>query len=359
MSITRQPFGTMPDGREVSLYTMTNARGASVSCVNYGGLIYSIIVPDKDGKTDDVAVSPRTLEDMLKPDANYYNTLVGRYSNRIKNGKFTLNGKEYQLARNNNGQHTLHGGVSGFSMKYFDITPAPGCSCCGGADKLILKYTSPDGEEGFPGTLELTVEYSFDNENALGIKYFAACDQDTPVNLTNHLYFNLAGSASRDAMGNRMTIYADQVCECAEGLIMTGRLLDVAGTAYDLRQGKCLADGLKEGANDPQMIIGGGYDCNYCINPERRGGKCGEAYDPASGRVMEIFTDKPGIQLYTGNMMQTTVTGKSGEKLAKRQGYCLETQYYPDAVNIPEFESPVLKAGDTYEFFTVYKFSTR
>ena len=353
MSIQKKSFGKLPDGRETCLYTLTNASGASVSITNYGGILVSICVPDRDGQLGDVLLGYPTIEGYCNPaDPNpgYFGALIGRYANRIHAGLFTFHGKQIQLAANSNGQH-LHGGNVGFDKKLWDAQEAPGQ----GEDSLILTTFSPDGEENYPGTLQVKVTYTFNDACELKLHYEACSDKDTICNLTNHAYFDLNGEASGDISDHIVSIAADRFTVVDKDSIPTGELRDVTGTPFDLRSGKLLSEGFACQAGDEQMTFGQGYDHNFVVNGS--GMRLAAVVTaPKTGRIMTVCTDEPGIQLYTGNMIACSMPGKSGRFYGKRDALCLETQYFPDSPNQPAFPSCELKAGDKYDFTTVYKF---
>lgn len=352
MSITSRSFGHLPCGSEAMLYTLTNKSGASVSITNYGGILVSIMVPDKAGKLGDVLLGYSCVEN-YNPNPGYIGALIGRYGNRIHDGKFTFHGQEIQLAKNSGGQH-LHGGNKGFNLKLWDAQTKEG----DGVDELILKIFSPDGEENYPGNLNVTVTYSFNDKNELGLHYEAFSDKDTILNMTNHAYFNLEGEDYGTVTGHTLAIYADRFTPMDALSIPTGELKSVEGTVFDLRNGKLLSDGFKFDKEDQQLIYGQGYDHNFVLNGEGMK-KAATLTAPESGRVMNVFTNKPGVQLYTGNMIKCLKPGKCGRMYGVRDALCLETQYFPDTPNNPQFGSCELKAGEKYDFTTIYAFSVK
>jgi len=355
MSITCQSFGRLPAGEETQLYTLTNASGASVSITNYGGILVKLIVPAKDGTLGDVLLGYDRIgpyADPAAPNPGYFGALIGRYANRISEGRFDFHGRSIQLARNSNGQH-LHGGDVGFDKKLWAAEPVEGR----GEDSLILRYTSADGEENYPGALKVKVTYSFNDANELKLHYEAESDRDTICNLTNHAYFDLEGEQNGDVTTHTVTIHADRFTVVDKNSIPTGELRDVTGTPFDLRRGKLLSVGFACEANDEQMTFGQGYDHNFALNGEGMR-EAAVVSAPASGRVMTVRTDKPGVQLYTGNMIDCAHPGKGGRMYQKRDALCLETQFFPDSVNHPNFPGCELKAGEKYDFTTVYAFST-
>ena len=350
--LTRQPFGKTADGCPADLYTLTNTTGMKVAITNYGGIIVSLCVPDRDGKLGDVVLGYDTLDGYLAK-TPYFGAIIGRYGNRIGKARFSLDGKEYTLAANNNGNH-LHGGLRGFdkvvwNTRGFLSEDGPG---------LVMTYLSKDGEEGYPGNLSVTVTYTLTEDNELLIDYTAATDKPTPVNLTNHSYFNLAGQGEGDILGHELMLSADRFTPVDKGLIPTGELRPVKGTPMDFH--KATAIGARIDQEDEQLGFGGGYDHNWVLNKEP--GKLSLAarvYDPGSGRVMEVFTVEPGVQFYCGNFLDGSITGKGGKVYKHRYGFCLETQHFPDSPNKPEFPSTILRPGKKYSTTTIYKFSTK
>ena len=350
MSITAVPFGKLPCGQEVSLYTLTNASGASVSITDLGGIIVKIVVPDQNGVLGDVALGYDCAENYT-PNYGYLGALIGRYANRIGRGSFTFQGQPMQLNTNSNGHH-LHGGNVGFDRKVWVAQMRENAGC----EELKLTIVSPDGEENYPGTLKVCVTYSWSDKNELGIHYEAISDKDTIVNLTNHCYFDLEGEENGSVENHVVQINADRFTVVDADSIPTGELRDVTDTPFDLRAGKVLKDGYAVQDSDEQMTFGQGYDHNFVLNGQGMQ-LAAVVTAPVSGRVMKVFTDKPGIQLYTGNMIDCVKPGKSGRVYGKRDGLCLETQFFPDSVNYPEFPSPLLREGEKYDFTTVYAFS--
>ncbi len=345
-NIEVKSFGKVKGG-EALLYTLTNNNGASVSITNQGGCIVSIIVPDKNGNFADVALGYETGADYEVPD-RYIAALIGRNSNRIENSEFTLNGKTYKLYANN-GRNNLHGGKIGFNMKLWESSVE--------GDKVIMKLYSPDGEEGFPANLEVTVKYSFDDENALKIDYFAVSDGDTVCNLTNHCYFNLGGHNSGDILSHKLKINASYYTEANEELLPTGVIASVKDTPFDFTDFHTIGERIDD--DHIQLKNGGGYDHNFCCDGE--GFRLiAELWHENSGRLMEMYTDLPGVQLYTGNFMNDTEPmGKNGATYGHRNGVCLEAQVYPNALRHPHFPTSILKKGETYRQTTVYKFSVK
>lgn len=349
--ITKQLFGKTADGKPVDIYTLTNTKGMEARIMTYGGIIVSLKTPDRNGKFADVELGFDSLDPYLKGHP-FFGALVGRYGNRIAKGKFKVSGKEYNLLVNN-GENHLHGGALGFDKKVWIAKSGKSTE----GQTLELKYTSADMEEGYPGKLDVTVVYTLTNDNALKIDYTAKTDKATHVNLTNHSYFNLAGAGNGDILGHEMMINAYQATKVDKGLIPTGEIVNIKGTALDFTAPTVI--GTRIDSSEEQMVWGFGYDHNYVING---GGKslmlAARVHEPASGRVMEVLTTEPGVQFYTGNHLAVPA-GKGGKPYPKRSGFCLETQHYPDTPNRPEFPTTLLKPSQTYHTTTVYKFSAQ
>ncbi len=344
--ITKKPYGKMPDGTQVDEYTLTNKNGMSMKVITFGGIVTEIHVPDKHGKIADICLGCSNLDEYLEGHP-YFGSIVGRVGNRIAKGKFALNGKEYMLATNNGPNH-LHGGKVGFDKRVWKAEPAD----LGDRKVLVLQYTSKDGEEGYPGTLETKVTYVLNDGNEWQIQYAATTDKATPVNLTQHCYFNLAGHNSGAILDHILWINADKYTPTDDTLIPTGKIEPVKGTPFDFTKPTAIGAHIKEIKADPQ-----GYDLNYVLN-----GKAGtlrkiaEATDPKSGRTMTVWTTQPGVQFYSGNFLDGKQKGKGGIKYKQYSGFCLEAQHYPDSINHPEFPSVVLKPGETYRQTTAYVF---
>lgn len=346
--IQRIRWGTH-NSRDVYLYTMTNRNGMQVRIATLGGIIVSLTAPDSQGVFADVVLGFDDLESYLKPHP-FFGALVGRYANRIADAAFTLNDTTYRLEPSE-GKNQLHGGPQGFDKKVWDSAIVPSQD----GDSLALSHYSEDREQGYPGNLDVTVLYTLTEDNALRIDYQARTDMDTVVNLTNHSYFNLAGHNSGNVLDQLLQIRASAFTVIGEGSLPTGEVRSVEGTPFDFRTP--VAIGARIGADDPQLRMVNGYDHNYCIDEDARLPEvCAMAKDPVSGRVMRVLTDKPGVQLYTGNFLMQ-VPGKDGCVYAQHDGFCLETQFYPDSVHQPAFPSPVLRAGELYSYTTVYAFS--
>lgn len=348
--IRREAFGKTPDREEVDLYTLTNSFGSEVKIMTYGGIVLSIKIPDRDGKLGDVALGYDNLDGYIKNNP-YFGALIGRYGNRIGKGRFSVSGREYTLARNN-GENHLHGGTKGFDKVVWKAKEAPGRDRVG----LALSYTSKDGEEGYPGTLSVTVVYTLTNNNELKVDYSATTDKTTVVNLTHHSYFNLSGKGS--ILDHQLTINANRFTPVDQGLIPTGELRSVKGTPMDFTRPTAI--GARINQKDEQLVFGKGYDHNWVLNRAGRGlALAARLYDPATGRVMEVRTTEPGLQFYSGNFLDGAITGKAGQTYQQRYGLCLETQHFPDSPNKPSFPSTLLKRGQKYASTTIYKFSTQ
>ncbi len=353
MKFEKELFGKLPGGEDVYAYTFTNNVGASVTILNYGGIVNKLIMPDRDGKLADVICGFDEIEGYLESDG-YQGALIGRYGNRIANGKFSLNGKTYTLALNDDGTKTLHGGDIGFDKKIWDATPFLEADNAG----LIMTLVSPDGDEGFPGCLTVKVTYTFKEDNSLWIRYEAQTDADTVVNLTNHTYFNLCGYDFGTNATHYMQIDADYITEVDGTLIPTGNKYAVDSTPFDFRTPKRIGDGIDD-ISDEQIKLGGGYDHNFILNADGSVKKVCEVYAEETGRVMSVYTDQPGVQFYSGNFLSHPHPFKGGVKQIKRAAFCLETQHAPDAPNHPDFESTLLKPGEKYDYTTVYAFSVK
>jgi aldose 1-epimerase len=348
-SIVRSPFGETTDGKAVELYTLTNANGMQVAITTYGGIVVSLTAPDRKDNYADVVLGFDDLDGYLAGHP-YFGALIGRYGNRIAKGKFTLEGTEYTLATNNNENH-LHGGLAGFDKK---VWRARGALTRAGVT-LTLNCVSADGEEGYPGKLEVKVVYTLTGDDELKIEYSATTDKATPINLTNHSYFNLAGQGTGDILGHELTINADRFTPVDAGLIPTGELKPVEGTPFDFRKGTAI--GARIEADDEQLKFGGGYDHNFVLNKDGNDlTLAASVYEPKTGRVVEVYTTEPGVQFYCGNFLDGSNVGKGGKVYNFRNGFCLETQHFPDSPNQPKFPSTILKPGEEYSTTTVYKF---
>ena len=348
-----EPWGETPEGEIVQLYTLTNSKGVRARIATYGGVVVSLEVPDKSGALSDVVLGFDSLEGYLG-EHPYFGSLIGRYGNRIAKGRFSIDGREYTLATNN-GPNALHGGIAGFNRRVWSAKPFTGDAGPG----LTLQHISRDGEEGYPGALAVTVRYTLTDENELRIDYEATTDKPTVVNLTNHSYFNLKDAGKSDALEHRMQLMADHFTPVDATLIPTGESRPVGGTPFDFREP--MAIGARIDQRDEQLGNGGGYDHNYVLSRRTKGELeiAARVYEPTTGRVMEVLTTEPGVQFYTGNFLDGTLTGKGGVTYAKRAAFCLETQHYPDSPNQEAFPSTVLRPGEVYESTTVYRFSVR
>ena len=325
-------------------FTLKNEKGTEVKIINYGGTVTNILVPDKNNQLGDVALGFDSLAGYTQTGNPYFGCLVGRYANRIANGKFTLDGKEYTLAGNNNGNH-LHGGLKGFDKVVWKVDAADDTS-------LRLSYNSRDTEEGYPGNMQVNVIYSLSADNDLRIDYTATANKPTPINLTNHTYFNLSAGKDSTILDHELMLNADKYTAVNDKLIPTGQLPSVNNTPMDFTKQKRIGNDIGK--------VPGGYDHNWVINKkENELSLIGSLYHPGSGRYMEIYTTQPGVQFYTGNFLNGTLTGKNGQKYIQHSGLCLETQHFPDSPNQPSFPNTILKPGETYHEVTVYKFSTK
>ena len=350
--VTKQSFGKNEAGENIDLYTLRNTHGVEAKITNYGGIVVSLKVPDRNGKFDDVVLGFNDLDSYLKPHP-YFGALIGRFGNRIAKGRFTLNGVEYKLAVNN-GENHLHGGLKGFDKVIW--TGKEMKTKAGPA--VVLTYLSKDGEEGYPGNLTTRVVYTLTNNNELKIEYSASSDKDTVTNLTHHSYFNLAGEGNGDILNTRVTINGSRFVPTDAGSIPLGELRRVAGTPFDFLNAHSISERINQG--DEQIKFGSGYDHTWVINGRQGVMRlAATAYEPTSGRVMQVWTTEPGMQFYTGNFLDGTLTGKAGKLYPRRSGFCFETQHYPDSPNQPSFPTTTLKKGATYKSTTIYKFSHR
>jgi len=351
--IQQQPFGTSPDGKPVELHVLEGPGALRATIATWGATVVSLEVPDAQGKLADVLLGFDDLAGFVSKENPYFGCVVGRYGNRIARGRFTLDGKAYQLACNDGPNH-LHGGLRGFDRAVWSARPSLGAA----GPALELTYLSKDGEEGYPGNLTVTVTYTL-TADALRIDYAATADQPTPCNLTNHAYFNLDGEGSGQILDHTMQLHASRVTAVGPGLIPTGALAAVAGTPFDFRQPVRIGDRID--ADDPQLKLGGGYDHNWVLDQTGAAPwPCARVVGPRSGRVMEVLTSEPGVQFYAGNFMTGKVRGKGGKLYPHRGGFCLETQHFPDAPNQPGFPDTILRPGKRLASTTIYRFpSTR
>jgi len=349
MSITRENFGSNAYGEKTELFELTNANGLNVHIMTHGATILSVETPDRDGNLTDVVLGHDTAEEYVQA-TPFFGCAAGRFANRIQGGKFTLGGEEYTLAANN-GPNSLHGGLRGFDKVIWDAEILE-------ADNAVrMTYVSVDGEEGFPGELKTVITYTLTEVNELKIDYAAETTKATPLNLTNHSYFNLAGHNSGSAVGQRVTLNADTFLPADATSIPYGEEAAVEGTPFDFRTPHVIGDRIDD--ENEQLGFAGGYDHNFCLNKtgENELTFCARAEDPASGRVMETFTTEPGVQFYAGNFIDGTLKGKDGCIYVRRAGFCLETQHYPDSPNQPQFPNTILRPGETFASQTLYKFS--
>ncbi|WP_183560783.1 aldose epimerase family protein [Mucilaginibacter sp. SP1R1] len=349
-AINEKNFEGTVDGKAVKLYTLKNSKGALVDITNFGGRIVSLQVPDKKGTLTDVVLGHDSLKGYQQPKENYFGAIIGRYGNRIAKGKFTLEGKSYQLDVND-GVNTLHGGLKGFYKQVFDATQVNG-------QTLSLTYVSKDGEGGYPGNLSVKVVYTLTDDNALKIEYTATTDKTTIINLTNHAYFNLNGEGNSTITNNLLKINADAITPVDTTLIPTGKLQPVKNTPFDFTTAKAIGQNIND--KDDQLKNGKGYDHNFALNKHDASVPVATLSSPETGIVMDVYTEEPGLQFYSGNFLTgDTHDGKGGKAYGYRSALCLETQHFPDAPNHPAFASTVLKPGVTYHTTTTYKFSTK
>ena len=344
MNITNSQFGLMPDGKRIDIFTLKNDRGMEVCVINYGGIITSIKVPDRNGNLEDVVLGHDSLDGYLNR-TRYFGALIGRFANRIARGRFSLDGSEYQLAINN-GQNHLHGGVRGFDKVVWAAQRIE--------SGVRLSYFSQDGEENYPGNLSIAVTYSLNEANELRTDYYGTTDRDTIINLTNHSYFNLAGSGT--ILDHELQIQADAFTPVDETLIPTGEIRSVKGTVMDFTTPTAI--GALIDSDDDQLRMARGYDHNFVLRGESGTLRtAARLHEPQSGRVMEVITTQPGLQFYSGNYLDGTLVGRSGRAYLKNSGCCLEAQHFPDSPNQPHFPSTILRPGEKYHHTTIYRFS--
>ncbi len=352
MGIVSTFYDKTPDGAEVTLFTLTNSGGLKAEIIDLGGIITKLFVPDNKGKLDDITLGCEGVDNYLSY-SPYFGALIGRYSNRIEDARFELNGKEYTLYKND-GKNHLHGGLKGFDKVVWkaEIIKKDG------VESLQLTYRSADGEEGYPGNLDVEVIYTLNDDNELVIDYSAVSDKDTVVNLTNHVYFNLRGHGAGEIGNHEIMINADSFTPINNEGIPSGEIRPVEGTPFDLRAMKPIGQGFA--SSYEQIVNGKGYDHNWVLNTAGDLSKAAaEAFEKTAGRVIKVYTTKPGIQFYTGNFLGEKGNYKEGVQYVRRGGFCLETQYYPNSIKHKHFPSPILRAGEEYKHTTVYKFSTR
>lgn len=348
-TMTRAPFGTLPDGSAVELFTLRNANGIELQAMTYGGIIASIRTPDRDGRFAEITLGYESLDRYVER-SPFFGAIVGRYANRIAGGRFTIDGTEYVLATNNGPNH-LHGGRRGFDKANWQAEPFERDDAVG----VVFRHVSPDGDEGYPGRLTVSATYTLDNDDALTVAFEATTDAPTHVNLSQHAYFNLVGDASRDVLEHELMIRADHITAVDATLIPTGELMPVDGTPFDFRQPTAI--GARIDADHPQIRNGLGYDHNFVL---RRSGDGLEEVirvrEPSSGRTLTVATTEPGVQFYTGNFLDGSIVGRGGVAYERRFGFCLETQHFPDSPNEPAFPSTLLRPGETYRSTSVWRF---
>ena len=344
--VTKDSFGRLPDGTPVDGYTIRNSRGVTMHVITYGGIITSLRVPDRAGHFDDIVLGFDSLSGYLK-DSPYFGAIVGRYANRIAKGKFTVDGKAYQVPVNN-GQNSLHGGTRGFDKVVWDAKPFEHEKSAG----LVLTHVSPDGDQGYPGALSVRVTYTLNDADELRIEYHATTDKATPLNISQHSYFNLTG-AQRDVLGHVLQIQASRYTPVDTTLIPTGELAPVAGTPFDFRTPTAIGARIAE--PNEQLKIAGGYDHNWVLDGSGMR-RVVRVLEPSTGRTLDVSTDQPGVQFYSGNFLDGTITGKNGRVYGHRYGLCLETQHFPDSPNHPKFPSTILRPGKVFDSHTLFRF---
>lgn len=353
-SVNESDWGKTKDGTPVKLFTLKNDKGMAVEITNYGGRIVKIVVPDRDGKPGDVVLGFDSLAGYEGPDHSYFGAIIGRYGNRIADGEFSIDGKTYNLPKNDGGVNHIHGGPSGFDGRVWDAE----ASASPKGAVLKLNLVSPDGDQGYPGTLKVAVTYTLDNSNTLTVNYKATADKPTVCNLTNHSYFNLAGEGRGSVANHEVTINADKFTPVSKKyLIPTGGLKDVEGTPFDFRKPRQVGSRIE--ADDAQLQGASGYDHNWALNKDPKNPKAmtfaARVYEPVSGREMTVYTTEPGVQFYAGNFLKG-VKGKGGKQYFFRYGMCFETQHYPDSPNNEDFPSTILRPGETYDTTTAFRF---
>lgn len=348
-STARDLFGTMPDGTEIEAFTLTNVHGIEIHAITYGAIITSLRTPDRHGRLGDIVLGFDGIDGYLN-DPPYFGAVIGRYGNRIAKGRFTLDGTTYELAKNN-GENHLHGGLRGFDKIVWDAAPFQNEMGVG----VIFRHTSPDGDEGYPGALTVEVSYTLTDQDELIVDYLATTDEATPVNLTQHSYFNLAGDGGGDILGHVLRLDAGRYTPVDAGLIPTGEIASVEGTPFDFRTPTAI--GARIGDDHEQLTRGLGYDHNFVLDRDGDGlVHAARVVEPTTGRTLDISTTEPGIQFYSGNFLDGSITGKSGHVYRHRTGFCLETQHFPDSPNQPSFPSTILRPGETYRSQTGFRF---
>lgn len=344
-----EPFGRLADGTEVRRWTLANG-GVRLGVLDFGGIVQTLEVPDREGESVNVSLGFAELDPYLE-DSPYMGALIGRYGNRIAAGRFTLDGTEYQVPVND-GPNSLHGGTQGFDKRVWEVAP-------NGRSGLTLTYSSADGEMGYPGTLDVRVDYTLTDHGEFRIDYEATTDAPTVLNLTNHTYFNLAGEGNGGIYDHKLNLAAGRYTPVDETLIPTGELAPVGGTPFDFRRGKPVGEDIRE--SHQQILYGQGFDHNFVLDKgiTRRPERFAQLYERRSGRLLTVSTTEPGVQFYSGNFLDGTLVGTSGRAYRQGDGLCLETQHFPDSPNQPTFPSTTLRPGETYRSTTVYAFSTR
>jgi aldose 1-epimerase len=356
VTVPSRDFGRLADGREARLFTLDNGRGLVAEVTDFGGIIARLLVPDRTGRPADVVLGVASAGE-FEAKAAGFNSVIGRYANRIAGGRFTLDGQSYQLETNSSSGGVpvhIHGGRQGFNRRLWAATP----TTREGLPAVRLRLTSPDGDEGYPGTLQVEVLYSVTADGALRLDYAATTDRPTPLNLTNHAYFNLKGEGEGDILEHELTLHASRYTPVTPALIPTGEIAPVAGTPFDFTRPRRIGERIAE--SHPQLVLGRGYDHNFVL--DQKGAEPGLAAvvrEPASGRILEVLTTEPGVQLFTSNHFAGRLTGKSGRPYPRHAGFCLETQHFPDSPNQPGFPSTILRPGQTFRSTTIFRFSAR
>jgi aldose 1-epimerase len=351
--VAQEPFGRTPDGRSIAMVTLRNQNGIEVRVMSYGGIIVSLKTPDRSGRSGDIVLGHDEAAGYF-PNPTFFGAIVGRYGNRMAKGRFSLDGRDYTLPTNN-GPNSLHGGTVGWDQALWDANPFQGKDGPG----VVLTHTSPDGDQGYPGTVKAKVTYTLTDDDRLRIEYSATTDKPTVLNVTQHSYFNLSAGASPDILSHQLMINAAQYTPVDDTLIPTGEIAPVDHTPFDFRTPTAI--GARIGDTDVQLTRGKGYDHNFVLTRLHEGDLelAARVEEPTSGRTLEVLTTQPGLQFYSGNFLDGTITGKGGVKYGLRSGFCLETQHFPDSPNHPSFPSTVLRPGETYSSTTVFHFGVK